>query len=176
MFTVWRQSQAEAMSCLGRERMFEHFSRSLDIHIALVRLNYACDLRYGVLVDLAAKNPVDLTMGWFNTIWQGDANSMTLQCLNHTSSPPFVINVSGPEKLGVRETCQTLRQMMKQSVSFTGREADSALLSNAQLAFRLFGKPRVTAGEMIEWVAEWLSSGGATLGKPTHFESREGKF
>src|SRR5258705_4433845 len=154
-----------AMSCLGRDRMFEHFSRSLKLPLALVRLNYACELRYGVLVDLAKKTSVALEMGWFNTIWQGDANAMTLQCLNHVSSPPFVINITGPEKLNVRQTCEKFVEKLKRPVSFTGPETDKALLSNAQQAFHHFGKPRVSANEMIDWIADWISHGGATLGK-----------
>lgn len=165
-----------AMSCLGRERMFEYFSRALKLPMALVRLNYACELRYGVLVDLAQKTSVDLGIGWFNTIWQGDANAMTLQCLNHVSSPPFVINITGPEKLNVRQTCERLAEKLKRRVSFSGHESDSALLSNAQKAFDHFGKPRVSADEMIDWIADWIGRGGATLGKPTKFESRDGKF
>ena len=102
-----------AMSCLGRERMFEHFSRTLGTRVALLRLNYACDLRYGVLVDLAQKMlsgaPVDLGMGYFNIIWQGDANAMTLGCFDHVASPPLVLNLTGPELLNVRDTCEKLR-------------------------------------------------------------------
>ncbi|MEY2429628.1 MAG: hypothetical protein QOJ40_2513 [Verrucomicrobiota bacterium] len=165
-----------AMSCLGRERMFGYFSRALNLPVALVRLNYACELRYGVLVDLAQKTTIDLGMGWFNTIWQADANAMTLQCLNHVSSPPFVINISGPEKISVRQTCEKFAAKLKRPVSFSGREADNALLSNAQKAFALFGKPRVSADELIDWIADWISRGGATLGKPTKFESRDGRF
>lgn len=169
-----------AMSCLGRERMFEYFSRALKIPVALIRLNYACELRYGVLVDLARKifngEPIDLSMGWFNVLWQADANAMALQCFAHVASPPFVINLTGPEKLSVRQTCETFAEKMGKKVSFVGEEKPTALLNNAQNAFRLFGEPRVKADQLIEWISQWTKDGGTTLGKPTHFESRDGKF
>jgi len=169
-----------AMSCLGRERMFEHFSRSQGTPVALLRLNYACDLRYGVLVDLAQKvwagQPVDLSMGWFNTIWQGDANVMTLQAFRHVATPPCVVNMTGPELLNVREVCTRLGGIMGKPVSFTGSETDSALLSDARRGMELLGQPRMRAGELIEHVAHWVMRGGPTLGRPTHFESRDGRF
>lgn len=169
-----------AMSCLGRERIFEHFSRTLQIPIALIRLNYACELRYGVVTDLARKifddEPIDLRMGWFNVLWQADANAMALQCFAHVSSPPFVINLTGGEKLSVRQTCETLAAKMDGKVSFVGEEKPTALLSNPQKAFQLFGEPRVKVDELIEWISQWTNNGGTTLGKPTHFESRDGKF
>jgi len=169
-----------AMSCLGRERMFEHFSRVSKIPMATVRLNYACELRYGVLIDLAknifAGAPIDLNMGWLNTIWQGDANAMALQCFDHTTVPPLLLNVAGPEMLNVREVCEKLAQRMGKTVSFRGEESSTALLNNAQRAFKLFGKPRVSTDQLCEWIADWMMRGGKTLGKPTHFESRDGKF
>jgi nucleoside-diphosphate-sugar epimerase len=169
-----------AMSCLGRERMFEHFSRTLGNRVALVRLNYACDLRYGVLVDLARKvltgTSVDLDMGWFNTLWQGDANAMTLRCFDHAASPPLALNLTGPEVLSVRETCTKLGKLLGREPVFVGTESATALLSNAQQAFGLFGQPRVNADRLIVWVAEWLLHGAPTLDKPTHFEARDGRF
>jgi nucleoside-diphosphate-sugar epimerase len=169
-----------AMSCLGRERMFEHFSRTQGTPVALLRLNYACDLRYGVLVDLAQKvwagEPVDLCMGWFNTIWQGDANAMTLQAFRHVASPPCVVNMTGPELLNVREVCTQLGGIMSKPVSFIGSEADSALLSDARRGMELLGQPRMSADELIRHVANWVMRGGPSLGKPTHFESRDGRF
>jgi uncharacterized protein YbjT (DUF2867 family) len=169
-----------AMSCLGRERIFEHFSRTLGIRAALVRLNYACDLRYGVLVDLAGKvlagAPVDLGMGWFNTLWQGDANAIILRCFDHAASPPLTVNLTGPERLNVRETCERLGNLLGRQPVLVGQEAPTALLSNAQLAFSLFGPPRVEADQLLAWVAAWLRQGGQTLSKPTHFEARDGKF
>jgi nucleoside-diphosphate-sugar epimerase len=169
-----------AMSCLGRERMFEYFSRSQGPRIAVVRLNYACDLRYGVLVDLAQKilagASVDLSMGWFNTLWQGDVNAMTLRCFDHVSAPPAVFNVTGPEKLNVRESCEKLGRLLGKTPCFEGRESATALLSDSRRAFQALGSPRVGADELITWVAEWLQRGGAVLNKPTHFESRDGNF
>jgi hypothetical protein len=169
-----------AMSCVGRERMFDYFSRSLNIPMALIRLNYACELRYGVLVDLAhkvwAEETIDLSMGFFNIIWQGDANAMALQVFDHLAAPPFVINTTGPELLRVRDVCEEFGWLLKKEVSFAGHEAPSALLSNASRAFELFGKPRVTAARLMQWIADWIQRGGATHGKPTHFESRDGKF
>ncbi len=169
-----------AMSCLGRERIFEHFSRQCGTRAALIRLNYACDLRYGVLVDLALKiqcgDPVDVAMGWFNTIWQGDANALALQALDRTASPPAVFNVTGPETLNVRQTCDQLGRLLGKAPRFSGDESDSAILSNASRALAAFGKPRVTAEQLIHWVAAWVGQGGATLNKPTHFESRDGNF
>jgi nucleoside-diphosphate-sugar epimerase len=169
-----------AMSCLGRERVFEHFSRTQGTEIALVRLNYACDLRYGVLVDLGQKvlagAPVDLGMGWFNTIWQGDANAMTLRCFDHVASPPLVLNLTGPELLNVRETCEKLGKLLARKPIFLGTESPTALLSNARRAFDLVGRPRVSADQLMAWVAHWLLRGGPTLNKPTHFEARDGRF
>ncbi len=169
-----------ALSCLGRERIFEHFSRTQGTRTVLVRLNYACDLRYGVLVDLAQKvlagAPVDLSMSWFNTLWQGDANAMTLRCFEHAASPPLVLNLTGPELLNVRETCERLGRLLGRQPVFTGTESPTALLSNAQRAFSLFGRPRVKADQLLAWVAAWLRQGGATLNKPTHFEARDGRF
>jgi nucleoside-diphosphate-sugar epimerase len=169
-----------AMSCLGRERMFDHFSRTLGTRVALLRLNYACDLRYGVLVDLAQKilagAPVDLSMGWFNTIWQGDANAMTLRCFEHVASPPLLLNLTGPEVLNVRETCEKLGQLLGRRPVFVGQQSPTALLSNSRRACTLFGRPQVRADQLIAWVAAWLLHGGQTLNKPTQFEARDGRF
>jgi hypothetical protein len=169
-----------AMSCLGRERIFEYFSRTLGLPVALIRLNYACDLRYGVLVDLARKlllgAPVDLSMGWFNTLWQGDANAMTLRCFARVASPPLILNLTGPECLNVRETCQRLGKLLGREPVFMGKEAPTALLSNAGQAFSLFGQPCVSADQLLAWVAAWVRQAGPTLGKPTHFEARDGRF
>jgi hypothetical protein len=169
-----------AMSCLGRERMFEHFSLQLKIPVALIRLNYACDLRYGVLVDLAQKVrdgvTIDLSMGYFNTIWQGDANAMILQAFGQTTYPPTVFNVTGMEILAVREVCKRFGSLMNREPKLTGTEASSALLSNAARAIQLFGEPTVNAEKLIAWVADWVMRGGVSLDKPTHFESRDGRF
>jgi len=169
-----------AMSCLGRERVFEHFSRPYGIPVAVIRLNYACDLRYGVLVDLARKvlagEPIDLGMGYFNTIWQGDASAMVLRAFAHAASPPKIINVTGTEKLSVRAVAERFAQLMNRPVRFTGTEADTALLSDARYGLGLLGPLRVGADQLIEWVAGWVIRGGRSLGKPTHFESRDGRF
>jgi nucleoside-diphosphate-sugar epimerase len=169
-----------AMSCLGRERVFEHFSRAHGTPVAIVRLNYACELRYGVLVDLArmvwAGEPIDLGMGYFNTIWQGDACAMTLRAFEHAASPPRVINVTGPETLSVRSVAESFARLMGRPVRFSGSEADTALLSDARRGLDLLGPPRVGADRLTEWVADWVMRGGPSLGKPTHFESRDGQF
>jgi nucleoside-diphosphate-sugar epimerase len=169
-----------ALSCVGRERIFEYFSRTLGIPMAFLRLNYACELRYGVLVDLAqrvlAGEPIDLTMGNLNAIWQADANAMALCAFGHAASPPLVLNVAGPELLSVRRVVEEFGRQFGQPVHFRGGAAPHALLSNGQLAHRLFGYPRVSAGQIIRWIADWLRRGGPTLGKPTHFEVRDGRF
>jgi nucleoside-diphosphate-sugar epimerase len=169
-----------AMSCLGRERVFEHFSRTLGTPVALVRLNYACDLRYGVLVDLARKvlagESIDLGMGHFNTIWQGDANAMTLRAFDHAAAPPWVANVTGPERLSVRAVCERLGALLGRPARFTGAEAPTALLADARRGLEALGPPRVPADQLIEWVAGWVAGGGRSLGKPTKFESRDGTF
>ncbi len=168
-----------AMSCLGRERIIDHFSRSLNTPVALIRLNYATEMRYGVLVDLAqrvaAGETIDLSVGHFNAIWQGDANAMALQAFDHAASPPFVVNISG-ELLSVRDICIQLGRLMDKQVTFASTESDHALLSDGTLGHRLFGPPRVTAEQMIGWTADWITRGQPTLGKPTRFEVRDGKF
>jgi len=169
-----------AMSCVGRERIFEHFSRTAGIPMAILRLNYATELRYGVLVDLAlnihAGHPIDLTMGALNALWQGDANSMALHAFAHLSSPPLVLNLAGPEQLSVRQAAELFGRLLDRPVVFRGEEAPDALLSNGQQAQRLFAYPRVGPRQMMEWIAAWVRRGGATLGKPTHFEVRDGSY
>jgi nucleoside-diphosphate-sugar epimerase len=169
-----------AMSCLGRERLFEYFSRADGTPVAILRLNYATEMRYGVLVDLARRvlrrEPIDLTMGFFNVIWQGDANAMALAALAHTASPPLIVNLAGVEELSVRATCLELALMLKVSVSFTGHEARDALLSNGERGRTLLGSPRVEVSRLLAWTAEWIQHGGESLDKPTHFESRSGQF
>ena len=169
-----------AMSCVGRERVFEHFSRALKIPVSIIRLNYACELRYGVLVDLARRvyggEAIDLSMGHMNVIWQADANAMALASFDRASSPPFVLNVTGREVLSVRLVCELFAQRFGRRVTFTGTESPDALLSNARVAHELYGPACVSVNQMIDWVAHWVARGGATLGKPTHFEVRDGKF
>ena len=169
-----------AMSCLGRERMFEHFSGVANIPMAIIRLNYASELRYGVLTDLAervwAGDEIDLAMGHLNTIWLADANDMALQALAHASCPPLLLNLTGPELLSVRGVGEQFGKLMGKRVQFKGTENATALLSNAERAFQLLGQPRILAEQMIRWTADWVMRGQPTLGKPTHFESRSGKF
>ena len=169
-----------AMSALGRERIFEYFSESLGTPVAVIRLNYAIDLRYGVLVDIAQRvftgEPVDVTMGRVNVIWQGDANAMVLMALGHAASPAIALNVAGEEHLSVRDIAERFGEIMGKPVVFTGEEAADSLLSNSKLSYELFGRPRVNADRMISWVADWIMRGAETLGKPTHFETRDGKY
>jgi nucleoside-diphosphate-sugar epimerase len=169
-----------AMSALGRERMFEHYSRRHGTPVALLRLNYAIDLRYGVLYDIGVKvferKPVDLTMGNANVIWQGDANSVCLRSFPYAQSPPFVLNLTGPETVSVRWAAQRFGAHFGIDPEFQGVESPTALLNNAALCMRLFGYPSVSVREMIEWIAAWIGMGGRSLGKPTKFELRDGKF
>jgi nucleoside-diphosphate-sugar epimerase len=169
-----------AMSCLGRERIFEYFSRAQGTRVALLRLNYACDLRYGVLVDIARRvwngEAVDVGIGWFNTIWQGDANALTLLSLERAASPALALNLTGLRRLAVRETALEFGRLLERDVRFEGQEGAAALLSDARLCERLLGAPQVDETQLIRWVADWIKAGGASLGKPTHFESRDGKY
>jgi nucleoside-diphosphate-sugar epimerase len=167
-------------SALGRERMFEYFSSRYGTRVTLLRLNYAIDLRYGVLLDIGTKvyegRHVNLAMGLVNVIWQGDANSVTLRALGLCSSPPTVLNLTGPETLSVRAVASRFGKLFGREPMFEGVEAPTALLSDASRCHRLFGYPEVSAGQMIEWTAEWIRAGGARWDKPTHFEVRDGRF
>lgn len=169
-----------AMSCLGRERLLEHCSRTNATPAAILRLNYATELRYGVLLDVAERvwsgQPVSLAMGHLNALWQGDANAMALSAFGRVASPPFVVNLAGPETLSVRRLAEEFGSLLGRAVSFEGTEAAEALLSNGQLGHQLFGHPRVPVGQMLAWIADWVRRGGPTLGKPTHFESRDGRY
>jgi len=169
-----------AMSCVGRERIFEYSSRAYGIPMALLRLNYAVELRYGVLVDLARKvlhgDVVDLSMGYVNVIWQGDASAMALCALADATSPPLVLNIAGPEQLSVRDVCERFGQLLGKPVRFRGREEPDAFLSNGGVAFDHYGPPRIAAEQIIHWVADWLSRGGVVREKSTHFEVRDGRF
>lgn len=169
-----------AQSVLARERVFEYFSGIHGTRVALLRLNYAIDVKYGVLLDIGLKvfnrQPVSVAMGAVNVIWQGDANSAVLRSLALTSSPPFVLNVTGPEILRVRDLAGRFGAVFGLEPEFEGAEAETALLSDASLSCSLLGPPLVRLEQMIEMVAEWIRSGGPTLNKPTHFEVRDGKF
>jgi len=169
-----------AATCLGRERVLEHAAAAWGTPISIVRLNYAVDLRYGVLVDIArrvlADEPVDLTMGFVNCIWQGDANAVALATLPLAAAPPFVLNLTGPEKLSVRAIALEVGRLVGREPRFVGIEGSEALLSDTARMQAYFGAPTVSAHTLIAWVSEWLQQGGRTLGKPTRFERRDGAF
>jgi len=169
-----------AMSCLGRERIFQYFSEAMKIPIALLRLNYAVEMKYGVLLDIAKKvaagQAVDVSMGYVNVIWQGDANAMAILSLDQAMTPPRILNLAGPEILRIADVAEEFGKMMGKAVKFSGSEASDALLSNGEEAYRLFGNPRIGAKQVMSWVADWVRRGGETLDKPTHFEARDGKF
>jgi nucleoside-diphosphate-sugar epimerase len=169
-----------SMSCVGRERILEYFSRTLEIPLAVLRLNYACELRYGVLADVARKvgagEPLDLAMGHLNALWQGDANAWALQAFAHVASPPWVLNLAGPELLSVRRLGEEFGRLLDRPVSFRGVESADAVLSNSQRAVERFGYPRVGVRQMMAWIAAWVRAGGTSLGKPTHYEVRDGNF
>jgi nucleoside-diphosphate-sugar epimerase len=169
-----------AQSALGRERVCQYYSERYQIPMTLLRLNYAVELRYGVLLDIGQKvfrrQPVDVTMGHVNVIWQGDANSVALGAFALAQSPPTILNVTGPETISVRWVARRFADRFGIEPIYEGNEADSALLSNAAHCHALFGFAAVTVEQMIDWTAQWISRGGATLDKPTHFEVRDGRF
>lgn len=169
-----------AQSALARERIFEYFSQRHGTPVALLRLNYAIDLRYGVLLDVGRKvferRPVSLAMGYANVIWQGDANSVALRSFAYCQSPPLVLNLTGPETVSIRWVARRFADRFGIDPIYEGEESGTALLSNAARCHRLFGYPFVTVEQMIEWIAGWIGMGGSTLNKPTHFETRDGRF
>ena len=169
-----------ANSCAGRERMFEHFSARLGTPGRIVRLNYAIDMRYGVLHDIATKvrdgAEIDLSMGHVNVIWQGDANAVALRCLARATTPTTPINVTGPETISVRWLAHEFGRRFGRAPKLTGTEADAGWLNNAARMVAEFGSPRVALPRMIDWTADWLMRGGASHGKPTHYEVRDGRF
>lgn len=169
-----------AQSTLGRERIFEYHSHKNGTPMTMYRLNYAVDMRYGVLLEVAKAvnegRAIDLTTGFANVIWQGDANSMALRCLNHASSPPTVINITGPETLSIRWAAEQFAARLGKPAIFANEEASVALLNNASKSHQLFGYPKVSLLQMIDWTAEWVQAGGRTWNKPTHFQERGGKF
>ena len=168
------------MACLGRERIYEYFCREHHIPMAILRLCYAIDLRYGVLLDLAqrveARQPIDLTMGYVNIIWQGDANDWALRSLAHCESPPLIWNMTGKEVLSVRGLAMRLGERLGITPRFRGKEGSTALLGDARRMHNALGSPAIDVEQMLNWTAHWMKIGGATLGKPTHFESRGGPF
>ena len=169
-----------AQSALGRERMFEYGSARWGTPVVILRLNYAIDLRYGVLVDIATtvfqRRPIDLSMAAVNVIWQGDANAMCLRSFAHCQSPPLILNITGPETLSVRSIAEEFGRRLGVEPLFSSEEMPTALLSNATKAHELLGSPTVEPCEMMDWIANWIKRGGVMLNKPTHFQSRDGKF
>lgn len=168
-----------AMSVLGRERVLEHASRTRRTPAAILRLNYAVEMRYGVLVDLARKvlrdEAVDVAMGWVNVVWQGDANALALRALEHASVPPALVNIAGPA-LRVREVSEELARLLGRTARFAGEEAPDALLSDGSRGRELLGAPRVEPDRLIAWTADWVRRGKPTFELPTHFEERGGDF
>lgn len=169
-----------AMSCLGRERVLQHAARTRGTAIALLRLNYAIDLRYGVLADIGrnvlAGESVDVRTPAVNVVWQGYANEVVLRALGHAAPEPFVLNLTGPETASVRSIASRFAERFDADPRFTGEEGASALLSDATRCHRLFGYPSVCLGDLIDWQASWLAAGLPTLGKPTKFQVRDGRF
>ena len=169
-----------ANSCVGRERVLEHFSKSNRTPMVFVRLCYAIDLRYGVLLDLALqvfqRQPIDISMGATHVIWQRDANARVIQCLARTAVPPVAVNVTGRDRLSIRVLATRLGELLDRDVRFTGDEAPTAWLWDAQRSYDWFGPPTVCIDEMLEATASWVLHGGETLNRPTHFEVRDGQF
>ncbi len=169
-----------AQSCLGRERMFEYGSIQNQTKVALIRLNYSVELRYGVLVDIALRvknrEPVDLSMGYFNVIWQGDMNDMVVRSLEHCESPARILNITGREILSVRDIAVKFGKHFGVDPEFVNQEAKTALLSNAGEAVKFFGPPEVPLEQVIKWTADWIAGNRKLLGKPTHYEVRDGKY
>ena len=169
-----------AQSCLGRERMFEYFSQLYNTPVTLVRLNYANEPRYGIIVDLTLKilndEPIDLTMGAVNLIWQRDAVDYIIRSMTLAESPPAILNVTGPDTIAVRRLAGQIADVLKKEPKFARQEAQSALLSNASYCFSKFGHPQTTLEQMVAMIAEWVASGKKILNKPTKYNLRNGKF
>lgn len=170
-----------AQSALGRERMFEYGSSRYETPVTILRLNYAVELRYGVLVDIGRavfeNRPVAQSMPFVNVIWQGDANSWCLRSFAHCQSPPFVLNITGPETLSVHSIAAEFGRHFGVEPAFgAGIEEPTSLLNDASRANSMFGPPSVSTSDMIAWIAEWIRSGGVLLNKPTHFQTRDGIF
>jgi nucleoside-diphosphate-sugar epimerase len=168
-----------ANSCVARERLFQHFSHEKGTAGRLLRLSYAIDMRYGVLHDVAQKvmkrEPIDLAMGHANIIWQGEANDWALRTLAHCTTPTTALNLSGP-KVSIREVARALGERLGVAPVLTGQEAPTAWLVDCSEAFGLFGTPQVSLDQMLDWTADWVQRGGASLNKPTHYEARDGKY
>jgi nucleoside-diphosphate-sugar epimerase len=169
-----------ANSAVARERIFQFHSRAHSVNLSLLRLFYAVELRYGVLVDIARKVhagvPVDLTNGYFNCIWQGDANEMIVRALSLAAVPPSAWNLCRPEVFSVRKVATRFGELLGRAPEFRSQESTTALLGNSgPLCVRL-GTPAVTLDRMVSWIADWVRAGGLDLGKPTHFETRDGRY
>ena len=169
-----------ALTCLGRERMFHWGASQFETASSIVRLNYATDLRYGVLVDIASNiikaEPIDVAMSIFNTVWQGYANSVCLALLSRATVPPFILNLTGSEIVNTRQTGYRLGELLGKAPVFIGGESGGALISDASKCFELFGKPDIGVETLIEWTATWMMNNGRLLDKPTHFDARNGRF
>lgn len=169
-----------AQSCLGRERIFEYFSHQFEIPMLMYRLNYAIDMRYGNLLEIGKmvenEQPIDLRSGHMNVIWQGDANEIAIRSLLHTTTPPKLLNVTGPETISIKQVAQKFGKLLGKKPVFINEPEPNVLLNNASLCHQLFGYPKVTLQTMIEMTAQWIQQDGETLNKPTHFQEREGKF
>lgn len=169
-----------ASSCVGRERVFDYYANEQGARVVQIRLNYSLEMRYGVLVDIATSvfnnQPVDVTTGYFNGIWQGDCCNQTLQSFSHASSPSSVLNITGPEIFEVREMANCFGELFGKEPIIEGKENGKAYLSNATKANSLFGPPAVPIDKIIEWTAHWVKNGGENIGKPTHFETQNGKY
>lgn len=167
-------------SCLGRERVFQYFSERYQIPTLIYRLNYAIDLRYGVMLEIAKSvnegRAIDLTTGNVNVIWQGDANEIAIRSLLHCDVPANILNVTGPETLSVKWLAEQFGYLLGKTPLFENEVQPNALLNNASKAHQLFGYPRVTVRQMIEMTVAWLQGGGKTINKPTHFQERKGQF
>ncbi|MBY5958673.1 NAD-dependent epimerase/dehydratase family protein [Membranicola marinus] len=169
-----------AQSCLGRERIFEHFSHRYEIPMLIYRLNYAVEMRYGNLLEIATavnqQKPINLRLGHMNVIWQGDANEIAIRSLLHCSTPPKLLNVTGPETISIRWVADEFGRKLGKKPIINDQEAPDALLNNAAHSHQLFGYPSVSLTEVMDWTADWVQNEGETLGKPTHFQQRSGKF
>jgi nucleoside-diphosphate-sugar epimerase len=169
-----------AQSCLGRERMFEYGSKKFGTEVVIIRLNYAVELRYGVLVDIALKvfnnQPIDLSMGYFNVIWQGDANDFVLRSIELCHSPTKILNITGKEILSVRKVARDFGKLMGKDPIFAGDEDGTALLNDSSEAFKYFGNPKIPVLKIIKWITAWICENRRLLNKPTHYEVKNGRF